>query len=104
MVPFEPGRFGILVLISIIVVAIFVDTTLIRIYAFTGGLRAYTQNIAIFSILVIVYSLSQYFILRFAMGFRFFYLVYLLKDSSPGTRFIVATSLLLMLLQYRHFL
>jgi hypothetical protein len=66
MVPFEPGRFGILVLISIIVVAIFVDTTLIRIYAFTGGLRAYTQNIAIFSILVIVYSLSQYFILRFA--------------------------------------
>ena len=49
---------------SIMIVASIVDTSIVRLGAFTGGL-APIWNIIVFSILVVIYSVGQYVILHF---------------------------------------
>ena len=61
----NPGKTSIIIIISIIVIAVLVETSITRISVFMGGLNSYEFNIAIFSILVLVFALGQHLILRF---------------------------------------
>ncbi|HEX5187172.1 MAG TPA: hypothetical protein VFV86_09810, partial [Nitrososphaeraceae archaeon] len=54
----------ILAVMSVMVVASMVDTSIVRLSAFTGGL-AHIWNLIAFSILVLIYSVGQYVILNF---------------------------------------
>ena len=56
---------GIPLLLSIIVVGTVLETSYLKISAFTGGLRYPQYDIIIFSILVAVFVTSQYFLLKF---------------------------------------
>ena len=57
------GKTGLFIIVSIVVFTIFIDTSITRIYAFTGGLTSHTFNILVFSGVTIVYLIGQHFIL-----------------------------------------
>src|SRR6266516_2755065 len=59
------GPKGTFILISFIIVALVVDTSIVRISAFTGGLADIGLNTAIFIILALIFGVGQYFVLRF---------------------------------------
>lgn len=58
------GDRSIFIIISLIVVALIIDTSIIKVSAFTGGLGSQGSEIAIFSIMVVVFGLGQNFILH----------------------------------------
>ncbi len=65
------GKIGLLgpkfifILISFIIILTAVDTSIVKISAFTGGLVLSTSSIALFTAMAITFSVSQYFILSF---------------------------------------
>jgi hypothetical protein len=61
----RPGVAVLVVVLSIIIAAVVVDTSIVKISVFTGGLVAYTSNIGIFTFIVAIYAISQFIILRF---------------------------------------
>lgn len=61
----RPGVAVLVVVLSIIIAAVLVDTSIVKISVFTGGLVAYTSNIVIFTFIVAIYAISQFIILRF---------------------------------------
>jgi hypothetical protein len=66
MASFRPGRSILVVVISVVIAAVLVDTSIATISVFTGGLIAYNSNIGIFTSIVVIYAISQFIILRFA--------------------------------------
>lgn len=66
MVGRNPGRKSIFVMVCIIVVTASLDTSITRISVFTSGLDSYEDNIAIFTLMVFVYGLGQFIVLRYA--------------------------------------
>ncbi len=52
------------VVLSILIVASIIDTSITRISVFTGGLTS-TLNIVVFSVLVVIYAIGQFLILHF---------------------------------------
>jgi hypothetical protein len=65
MVSFRPGRSILAIVTSVVIAAVLVDTSILKISVFTGGLVAYTSNIGIFTSIVVIYAISQFIILRF---------------------------------------
>ena len=59
------GAKGIFIIISFIVVALIVDTSIVRISAFTGGLISAESSIAIFTGIALIFVVGQYLILGF---------------------------------------
>ncbi|WP_162477972.1 hypothetical protein [Nitrososphaera sp. AFS] len=59
------GAKGIFILISIIIVAIIVDTSIVKVSAITGGLNSTDSNITIFTVMGIIFAVGQYLILGF---------------------------------------
>lgn len=59
------GTNGIFILISIIVIAIIIDTSIVKISAITGGLSSTDSNITIFTVMGVIFAIGQYFILGF---------------------------------------
>lgn len=55
----------IFILVSFIIIASIVDTSIVRISAFTGGLSSDSSGIAIFVAMALVFSLGQYLILAY---------------------------------------
>ena len=53
-----------LIVISIIIITVLVDTSITRVSVYTGGLAPHKQSIVIFSILTLVYAISQHILLR----------------------------------------
>jgi hypothetical protein len=60
-----PTSKTIFILVSFIIVALIVDTSIVKISAFTGGLSSTSSGIAIFTVMALIYSVAQYFILVF---------------------------------------
>jgi hypothetical protein len=59
------GDRSIFFIISIIIVAIIIDTSIIKISAFTGGLSPQGLYVAIFTVMtIVIFGVGQYFILR----------------------------------------
>jgi hypothetical protein len=58
------GYKSIFIIISIIIVGLIIDTSIIKISVFTGGLGSNGSDIALFSVMVIVFGMGQYFILH----------------------------------------
>lgn len=56
---------SIFIIISLIIIALIVDTSIVKISAFTGGMSSAWSSIAIFTIMTIIYGLGEYLILRF---------------------------------------
>ena len=54
------GKTGLFIIVSIVVFTIFIDTSITRIYAFTGLLTSHTFNILVFSGVTIVYLIGQH--------------------------------------------
>jgi hypothetical protein len=65
MASYRPGRSILVVVISVVIAAVLVDTSIAKISVFTGGLVSYTSNIGIFTSIVAIYAISQFIILRF---------------------------------------
>ena len=59
------GHKGFLVIFALIIIALLVDTSIRKITPFTGGLGIGTQDLAIFTSMIIVYAVGQYLILNF---------------------------------------
>lgn len=59
------GTKGIFIIICFIVIALIVDTSIVRISAFTGGLRSAESSIAIFTGMALIFAVGQYVILGF---------------------------------------
>jgi hypothetical protein len=59
------GTKGIFIIICFIVVALIVDTSIVKISAFTGGLRSAESSIAIFTGMALIFAIGQYVILGF---------------------------------------
>jgi hypothetical protein len=53
--------------ISVVIIAVLVDTSITKISVFTGGLITYTSNIGIFTSVVVIYAISQFIIFRFTV-------------------------------------
>lgn len=62
---FKLGSNGTFILISFIIVALVIDTSIVKISVFTGGLADISSNITIFTILALIFGLGQYLILGF---------------------------------------
>jgi hypothetical protein len=67
MASFRPGGRVLVAVISIVIVAVLVDTSIVKISVFTGGLVTYTSNIGIFTSIVVIYAISQFIFLRFTV-------------------------------------
>ena len=67
MASFRPGGRVLVAVISIVIVAVLVDTSIVKISVFTGGLITYTNNIGIFTSIVVIYAISQFIFLRFTV-------------------------------------
>jgi hypothetical protein len=59
------GSKGIFILVSFIIVALIVDTSIFKISAITGGLSSTDSSIAIFVVMSVIFAVGQYFILGF---------------------------------------
>jgi hypothetical protein len=59
------GSRSIFIIISFIVIALIVDTSIVRISTFTGGLRSTGSSITIFTCMAIIFGVGQYIILGF---------------------------------------
>jgi hypothetical protein len=59
------GSRGIFILVSFIIIAIIVDTSIVKISAFTGGLASSVSTITIFTAMALIFSVGQYLILAF---------------------------------------
>ena len=59
------GSSSIFILVFGIIIVLAIDTSIVRITAFTGGLRTPEHDIAIFSAIAVIFALGQYVILRF---------------------------------------
>ncbi len=59
------GSKGIFILVSFIIIALIVDTSIVKISAITGGLSSTDSSIAIFVVMSIIFAVGQYFILGF---------------------------------------
>ena len=56
---------GIFILISFIIIALIVDTSIVKISAFTGGLSSSGLSILIFTVMALIFSVGQYLILAY---------------------------------------
>jgi hypothetical protein len=56
---------GIFILVSFIIIAMIVDTSIVKISAFTGGLSSSVSGIAIFTAIAVIFSVGQYLILGY---------------------------------------
>lgn len=65
---YKIGSKGIFVLISFIIIALIVDTSIVRISANTGGLRSGSSSIAVFVVMTTIFAVGQYLILGFVGG------------------------------------
>jgi hypothetical protein len=65
----NPGKMSIVVVISVIVIAMVIETSITRISVFVGGLSRNDTDIAIFSVFVLVFGVGQYLIMKF-INFR----------------------------------
>jgi hypothetical protein len=59
------GSKGIFILVSFIIVALIVDTSIFKFSAITGGLSSTDSSIAIFVVMSVIFAVGQYFILGF---------------------------------------
>jgi hypothetical protein len=59
------GSKSIFIIISFIVIALIVDSSIVKVSAFTGGLGSTTSSIAIFTVMALVYGVGQHIILGF---------------------------------------
>jgi hypothetical protein len=60
-----PSSIGIFILVSFIIIALIVDTSIVKISAFTGGLSSSSSSIVIFSAMALIFSVGQYIILAY---------------------------------------
>jgi hypothetical protein len=65
----NPGKTSIVVVISVIVIAMVIETSITRISVFVGGLSRNDTDIVIFSVFVLVFGVGQYLIMKF-INFR----------------------------------
>lgn len=61
----EIGSNGIFILISIIIVTLIIDTSIVKISAITGGLSSTDSSIAVFAIMGTIFAIGQYLILGY---------------------------------------
>lgn len=61
----ELGSKSIFVIISFIIIALIIDTSIVKIAAFTGGLSNTQSSIAIFTCMALVFGVGQYVIMGF---------------------------------------
>jgi hypothetical protein len=59
------GSKGIFVLICFIIIALIVDTSIVKISAVIGGLSSTGSSIAIFAVMSVIFAVAQYFILGY---------------------------------------
>jgi hypothetical protein len=59
------GSKGIFVLVSILVILLIVDTSMVKVSTFIGGLASPTSNVIIFTVMTLIFSVGQYLILSF---------------------------------------
>jgi hypothetical protein len=59
------GSKTIFILLCCIVIALIVDTSIVKISAFTGGLSSSVSSIAIFTFMAVIFGVGQYFIFGF---------------------------------------
>ena len=59
------GSKGIFILISFIIVILIVDTSVVKISAFIGGLTSPASSVTVFTTMAIIFSVGQYLILSF---------------------------------------
>ena len=59
------GSKGIFILVSLIIVLLIVDTSIVKISALIGGLASPTSSVAIFTAMAIMSSVGQYLILSY---------------------------------------
>jgi hypothetical protein len=59
------GSRGILILISLIIVIMIIDTSVVKISAFVGGLASPASTVIIFTVMALIFSVGQYLILSF---------------------------------------
>jgi hypothetical protein len=59
------GSKGIFIIVSFIIVALIVDTSIVKLSAITGGLSSAGSSIGIFAIMTVIFAVGQYLILGF---------------------------------------
>jgi len=59
------GSKGIFILVSLIVILLIIDTSVVKISAFIGGLASPTSSVAIFTVMALISSVGQYLILSY---------------------------------------
>jgi hypothetical protein len=62
------GSKGIFIVVSFIIIALIVDTSIVKISAITGGLSSANSSIAIFVVMTVIFAVGQYLILGFVGG------------------------------------
>jgi hypothetical protein len=62
------GHKSFLLIFALIIVALLVDTSIKKISSFTGGIGHETENLTIFILMIVVYAVGQYLILKFLGG------------------------------------
>ena len=64
------GSKAIFVMMFVIIATAIIDTSINRISPFIGGLHSQIQNIVLFIIMIIVYAIGQYVVLRYISSRR----------------------------------
>jgi hypothetical protein len=59
------GSKGIFILVSFIIIVLIVDTSVVKVSAFIGGLRSPASSVTIFTAMALIFSVGQYLILSF---------------------------------------
>ena len=59
------GSKGIFILVSFIIIVLIVDTSVVKVSAFIGGLRSLASSVTIFTAMALIFSVGQYLILSF---------------------------------------
>ncbi len=59
------GSKGIFILVSFLIILLIVDTSVVKVSAFIGGLASPTSGVAIFTVMALIFSIGQYLILSF---------------------------------------
>jgi MFS family permease len=62
------GSKGIFIVVSFIIIALIVDTSIVKISAITGGLSSANSSIAVFVVMTVIFAVGQYLILGFVGG------------------------------------
>jgi hypothetical protein len=62
------GHKSFLIIFALVIAALLVDTSIKKISSFTGGIGHETENLIIFILMIVVYAMGQYLILKFPGG------------------------------------